>query len=238
MNNQTKRLFYNVVTLIESLEPDERITRKALIEHLRRRVPVDIVPSEPVLRHAYRHLVLNSGIKNAGQAVTYRQAAALAKTTVSAIRQAAYRGDVIKLTVYRYGREWSGVTLRSLAEWRGWSQERFKAAARRVEGFADSETDSGLLKPRHTDYRKEPTGMADGVEYQYLSEEEAERRARIYRTEIDPSAVALSFGKRGWAVAVRPGWRLCEACDGFGWTGDDRDRPCEDCVTGWRRVQD
>ena len=67
MDNQSKRLFYNVVTLIESLEPDKRITRKALIEHLRRRVPEEIVPSEPVLRHAYRHLVLNSGINEPQQ---------------------------------------------------------------------------------------------------------------------------------------------------------------------------
>ena len=238
MDNQTKRLSCNVVTLMKSLEPDKRTTRKALIEHLRRLVPEEIVPSEPVLRHAYRHLVLNNGIKNAEQVVTYRQAAELARTTVPAIRQAVDRKDITRLTVYRYGREWSAVTLRSLAEWRRWSQERFEVAARMVEGFEDSDTELRLVKPRHTDHRKEPTRMADGVEYQYLSREEAERRARIYRKEVDPSAVALSFGKKGWVVAVRPGWRLCEICDGLGWTGEDRDRPCEKCVNGWRRVQD
>ena len=67
--------------------------------------------------------------------VTYRQAAELAETTVAAIRQAAYRKDLIRLTVYRNGREWSGVTLRSLADWRKWSHERFEAAAARVRGF-------------------------------------------------------------------------------------------------------
>ena len=61
------------------------------------------------------------------------EAAALANTTVAAIRQAAYRQDLTRLTVYRHGREWSGVTLRSLADWRKWSHERFEEAAASVK---------------------------------------------------------------------------------------------------------
>lgn len=75
--------------------------------------------------------------------------------------------------------------------------------------------------------------MSEQVTYEYYDRAEAERLARIYRKEVDPSAVALYFGKKGWVVAVRPGWKLCEICDGFGWTGEDQDRPCI-CVNGWR----
>ena len=46
-----------------------------------------------------------------------------------------YRKNLIGLTVYLRGREWSGVTLRSLAAWRNWSLERFEAAARAVRQF-------------------------------------------------------------------------------------------------------
>ena len=135
MDTQTKRVLYNLVVLVESLKPEHQITRNELIERLRRQVPIDNLPSEAVLRHACRHLILNAGIKNAEQVLTYRQAAELAETTVAAIRQAAYRKDLIRLTVFRSGREWSGVTLRSLADWRKWPPERFEAAAAGVQGF-------------------------------------------------------------------------------------------------------
>ena len=141
MDTQTKRVLYNLVSLVEALTPDQRITRQKLVARLRRPVPADNLPSEPVLRHAYRHLILNAGIPNAEQVVTHREAAALAETTVAAIRQAAYRKDLIRLTVFRAGREWSGVTLRSLADWRKWSQERFAAAAAAVKDFEGVELD-------------------------------------------------------------------------------------------------
>ncbi|MYA41183.1 MAG: hypothetical protein F4Z31_05470 [Gemmatimonadetes bacterium] len=133
MDTQTKRVLYNIVALVESLKTGESISREEMIERLRRRVPADDLPSEPVLRHAFRHFILNAGIRNAEQVVTYRQAARLAGTTVAAIRQAAYRKALIRLTVYRDGREWSGVTLRSLAVWRKWSSERFQAVAASVK---------------------------------------------------------------------------------------------------------
>lgn len=135
MDTQTKRAIYNLVILVESLKSEQTITRQELIDRLRRRVPADNLPSEAELRHAYRHLILNAGIKNAQQVVTYRQAAKLADTTVAAIRQAVYRKNLTRLTVYRHGREWSGVTLRSLAAWRNWSLERFEAAARAVKEY-------------------------------------------------------------------------------------------------------
>ena len=135
MDTQTKRVIYNLVILVESLRPSQTIARQELIDRLRRRIPADNLPSEAELRHALRHLILNAGIKNAEQVVTYRQAAKLAETTVAAIRQAVYRKNLTRLTVYRHGREWSGVTLRSLAVWRNWSLERFEAAAITVREF-------------------------------------------------------------------------------------------------------
>ncbi len=135
MDTQTKRTLYNLVVLVGSLRPDQDITRAEIIDRLRRRVPVDHLPSEAELRHAYRHLVLNAGIDNAQQVLTYRQAARLADTTAAAIRQAAYRKDLVSLSVFRAGREWSGVTLRSLADWRKWSLERFQEAAAAVRDF-------------------------------------------------------------------------------------------------------
>ena len=135
MDTQTKRTLYNLVVLVGSLRPGQHITRAEIIDRLRRRVPVDHLPSEAELRHAYRHLILNGAIHNAEQVLTYRQAARLAGTTPAAIRQAAYRRDLVSLSVFRAGREWSGVTLRSLAEWRKWSQERFQEAADAVKDF-------------------------------------------------------------------------------------------------------
>ena len=135
MDTQTQRVLYNLVVLVGSLRPDQHITRTDIIDRLRRRVPVDHLPSEPELRHAYRHLILNAGVANGEQVVTYRQAARLADTTPAAIRQAAFRKDLVNLSVFRAGREWSGVTLRSLADWRKWSPERFQEAADAVRDF-------------------------------------------------------------------------------------------------------
>ena len=59
-------------------------------------------------------------------------AAKLAGTTVEAVRQAAYRGDLVKLTVLWNGRQRTGVTLASLAAWRRWPHTRFEEAGREV----------------------------------------------------------------------------------------------------------
>ena len=88
MDTQTKRAIYNLVILVESLKPEQTVTRQELIDRLRRRIPTDNLPSEAELRHAYRHLILNAGIKNAEQVVTYRQAAKLADTTVAVFGRA------------------------------------------------------------------------------------------------------------------------------------------------------
>ena len=79
--------------------------------------------------------------------------------------------------------------------------------------------------------------MSDQVNYEYLSEAEAERRAVLYRKEIDPSAVALGVGKKGWVVAIRPGWRLCDTCGGTGWVDDHECPRGHSCVNGWVRVE-
>ena len=134
MDKLTRRALWNAVSVVESLKDGESITREALVDALRRPLP-DITPSEAEIRHAYRHYIIRAGVQNADDVVTYAQAAEFAGTTVEAIRQAAYRGRLAKLGVYRYGREWSGVTLRSLAEWRGWSAAQLKAAARQIEAL-------------------------------------------------------------------------------------------------------
>ena len=65
MDTQTKRVLCNVVAVVESLKACQSITREEMIDRLRRRVPADDLPSEPVLGHAFRHLVLNAGIRHA-----------------------------------------------------------------------------------------------------------------------------------------------------------------------------
>ncbi len=141
MSSETKRILYNLIVLIESLGPEHSITRKEAVERLRRPVPIEDLPSEAVIRHACRFLILSAGVKNAEQVITYRQAAELADVTEDAIQQAVYRKDVISLTVHRDRHEWSGVTLRSLAEWRKWSHERFVEAANRAREFEGGQRD-------------------------------------------------------------------------------------------------
>ncbi|MDE0335626.1 MAG: hypothetical protein OXI64_11750 [Defluviicoccus sp.] len=136
MDKLTKRALWNAVSVVEKLEPGQSISREDLVDALRRPLP-DITPGDAVIHHAYRHHILRAGVRNAEDVVTYEQAAALAGTTVEAIRQAAYRGRLVKLGVYRHGREWSGVTLRSIAEWRRWTDAEFKAAAAKVKTLVD-----------------------------------------------------------------------------------------------------
>ena len=132
MDDLTRRALWNAASLAAGLEPDQSIDRTAVIDALRRPLP-DVFPSDAEIFHAYRYYILRGGIPNAEAVVTYGQAAELAETTVEAVRQAAYRGQLVKLGTYFNGRERSGVTLRSLAEWRQWTLAEFNAAARRVE---------------------------------------------------------------------------------------------------------
>ncbi len=131
MDKQTKRALWNAAQAIASLRPNESVTREELIESLRRPLP-EATPSEAVIRHAYRHYVIFGGIRNAEEVVPYGLAAILAGSTIEAVRQAAYRGDLVKLTVFWHGKTRTGVTLASLRDWRRWSHERFLAASRQV----------------------------------------------------------------------------------------------------------
>ena len=130
MDPVKRRALRNAASVIESLKPGEMIGREELIDRLR---AADFPENGSTVLHRYRYHVLRGGIANAEAVVTYPEAADLAEITIEAVRQAAYRGSLTKLGVYdREGRERSGVTLRSLAEWRGWSQEQFEAAALQV----------------------------------------------------------------------------------------------------------
>ncbi len=140
MEKQTKRALWNAAQTIASLKEGESITREGLIERLARPLPMP-TPSEAVIRHAYRHYVIFGGIRNAAKVVPYEKAAVLAGTSVGAIRQAAYRGDLVKLTVLWNGRRRTGVTLQSLSDWRRWPQRRFEEADREV---ADLMSEDGV----------------------------------------------------------------------------------------------
>ena len=75
----------------------------------------------------------------------------------------------------------------------------------------------------------------DSVEYQYMSEGEARRRAAEYGELMGhPCAVPLSAGDRGWVVAIQPGYRLCDACNGTSYV---EDYECKECVFGWVKVK-
>ncbi len=133
MDNLTRRALWNAACVAAELGPGESIDHDDLIDALRRPLlEPDSMPSDADIHHAYRFHVLRGGIKNAEDVATYEQAAELAGTTLPAVCQAAYRGQLEKRTTYWLGRERSGVTLRSLAEWRRWSLEQFEAAANRL----------------------------------------------------------------------------------------------------------
>ena len=132
MNTDTKQVLHNLVALVESLEPEQTITREDLINRLRRPVPIDDPPSEAVLHHACRHRILNAGIKIAEIILTYPEAAELAQASVKDIREAVYRKDLIHLTGRRDERDFSGVTLTSLVRWRNWSLEEIEEAVARL----------------------------------------------------------------------------------------------------------
>ena len=134
MDKLTKRALWNAVSLVEGLEDGGTITKEAIVDALRRPLP-DITPDDTQIFHAYRHLILRAGVKNADKVATYEEAAELAGTTVAAIRQLAYRGKLVKLGTYVNGRERRGVTLRSLGEWCGWSPDELKDAAAKLESF-------------------------------------------------------------------------------------------------------
>lgn len=136
MDRRTKCALWNAAQTIASLKRGESITREELIERLSRPLP-ESTPSEAAIRNKYRHYVIYGRTRNAARVVPYGLAAQLAHTTVEAVRQAAYRGDLVKLTVLWNGRERVGVTLGSLGAWRRWPEKRFEDAVREVTDLED-----------------------------------------------------------------------------------------------------
>ncbi len=134
MDPELRRAMRNAASLVARLRPGEKISQEDLVDALRAPLP-DVVEDEATLRHSYRHYVINGGIDNADAVVTYEEAAELAKSTVDALRSAAYRGQLVKLgtiNVEGDGRERQGITLRSLAEFKRWPLEKFESAAAQV----------------------------------------------------------------------------------------------------------
>ena len=99
-----------------------------MIEKLRKPVPAVGRPPDAVILHAYRHYVINAAVRSANTVISYEEASALCGKSVEAVRQAAYRGVVEKLTEYWNGRERAGVVFRSLAEWCRWTPQEFTEA--------------------------------------------------------------------------------------------------------------
>ena len=121
MNPELRRAMRNATRLVAMLKPGEKISREQAIDVLR---APDFPEPEPTVRHGYKHYVMRGGIQNADAIITYREAAELASTSVDALRSAAYRGDLVTLQsrTSRPGvRERTGITLRSLAEFKRWT---------------------------------------------------------------------------------------------------------------------
>ena len=119
----------NAALLAEQLEPGQTITREELIERLRKPLPtIRDCPSDAVILHAYRHYVINAGVSNVHRIVTYEEASTLANKSVEAIRQAAYRGTIMKSAEYWNGRERTGVFLKSLSDWCKWTPQQYQDA--------------------------------------------------------------------------------------------------------------
>ena len=91
-----------------------------------------------MILHAYRLYVINAGVQNVYRIVTYEEAATLANKSVEAIRQAAYRGTLMKSTEYLNGRERAGVRLKSLANWCKWTAEEYREADSRLREIREA----------------------------------------------------------------------------------------------------
>ena len=125
-----RQVLYNAFRLVESLRDGRTINRDELIEELRKPIPPRRDLSDAVILHGYRHYVINAGVKSAHRVITYEEASLLTGKSVEAIRQAAYRKAIIRLTEYRDGRERAGVVFNSLAAWLKWSPEKFRKVER------------------------------------------------------------------------------------------------------------
>ena len=80
----------------------------------------------------------------------------------------------------------------------------------------------------------------DGYFTQYGAEQSA-AEFREFRPELAESTIVRQLTE-GWAVVVRPGWRICDKCGGEGFVGEYKEYACvdsllgsTDCVHGWTR---
>ena len=136
MDPLKRQSLLNAARVVEKLNPRETISREELIEELRKPLPaVRECPSDTVILHAYRHYVINAGVANVHRIVNYGEASTLANKSVEAIRQAAYRGTIMKSTEYWNGRARTGVYLTSLAEWCGWTSQEYQEADTRLKAM-------------------------------------------------------------------------------------------------------
>ena len=139
MDSLKRQALLNAARVVEKLEPGQSITREELIEALRSPLPVGSgCPPDAVIRHAYRLYIENAGVAQAYRIVSYEEAATLANKSVEAIRQAAYRGALMKSTEYRNGRERTGVFLNSLEKWCKWTPQEYQAADSRLRSMRDA----------------------------------------------------------------------------------------------------
>ena len=141
MDDEKRQMMLNQVRLATKLKPKEKISREDLIDILAQPLP-DVDESEATLRHAYRHLILNRGLDNANAVVSYEEAAKLSGTTVDALRAAASRGKLVLLGAvdeFSDRRKRTGMTLRSLAEYKKWNLKELEAAARKVAKWRENE---------------------------------------------------------------------------------------------------
>lgn len=116
------------LTRSEPISPDEvlRVLRRPLPD------PRDL-EDYAIIAADYKHWVTNAGITGARRVVSYKEASKLTGKSQQAIRQAAHRGQIRKTTERWRGRETVGVYLDSLAEWAGWSLDKWRRAARRID---------------------------------------------------------------------------------------------------------
>ncbi len=139
MDPLERQALLNAALVVDKLKPGDTITREDLIEELRKPLPrASACPSDSVILHAYRHHVLNAGVENVHRIVTYEEAATLASKSVEAIRQAAYRGTLLKSTEYRNGRERTGVFLNSLSDWCRWTSQEYQEADSRLRSMREA----------------------------------------------------------------------------------------------------
>ena len=139
MDPLKRQAILNAAQVVAKLEPDQTINREDLIDELRKPLPpASGCPSDAVILHAYRHYVINAGVKNVYRIVTYEEAAMLANKSVEAIRQAAYRGTIMKSTEYWNGRERTGVFLKSLSDWCKWTSQEYQEADSRLGSIREA----------------------------------------------------------------------------------------------------